>query len=158
MHPFPDIKAVALDIDGVLTDGTFLWDAHGSEQKRFHFRDVMGISRASKLGIRFALISGERNGIVDRIAAKFGITDVHQGCSDKAAALIDFSESGGISLSEIAFMGDDINDLDALRIAGLPAAPADAHGKVLEVARFISKKNGGSGAVRDLLDYLGLVQ
>lgn len=157
MHPFPDIKAVALDIDGVLTDGTFLWDAHGSEEKRFHFRDVMGISRASKLGIRFALISGERNGIVDRIAAKFGITDVHQGCSDKAAALLAFSEKSGIPLGQIAFMGDDINDLDALRIAGLPAAPADAHGKVLQVARFISGKNGGCGAARDLLDHLHLV-
>ena len=157
MHPLPDIKAVALDIDGVLTDGSFLWDAHGSEQKRFHFRDVMGISRASKRGVRFALISGERNGIVDRVASKFCIADVHQGCSDKAAALLAFSEKSGIPLHEIAFMGDDINDLDALRIVGLPAAPADAHGKVLEVARFISKKNGGFGAVRDLLDHLGLV-
>ena len=153
----PAIKAVALDIDGVLTDGTFLWDANGSEQKRFHFRDVMGISRASKKGIRFALISGETNGIVDRVAAKFGITDVYQGCGDKAAALISFSEGSRIPLPEIAFMGDDINDLDALRIAGLSSVPADAHAKVLEVARFISKKNGGCGAVRDLLDYLQLV-
>ena len=157
MQSLPDIKAVALDIDGVLTDGTFLWDGEGSEQKRFHFRDVMGISRATKRGLRFALISGERNGIVDRIAAKFGITDVHQGCSDKAAALITFSESRGIPLDQIVFMGDDINDLEALRIAGLPAAPADAHEKVLEVVRFVSKKNGGCGAVRDLLDHLQLV-
>jgi len=157
MQSLPDIKAVALDIDGVLTDGTFLWDAHGSEQKRFHFRDVMGISRASRRGIRFALISGEKNGIVDRIAVKFGITDVHQGCSDKAAALISFSEQSGISMGQIAFMGDDINDLEALRLAGLSAAPADAHDHVLAIARFISKKKGGCGAVRDLLDHLGFV-
>lgn len=154
----PQIKAVALDIDGVLTDGSFLWDAAGNETKRFHFRDIMGISRATKSGIRFALISGERNGIVDRVAAKFGITDVHQGCSDKAAALIAFSEKSGIPLTRIAFMGDDINDLDALRIAGLRCAPADAHKKVLKEAQFIAQKTGGHGAVRDLLDHLGFVR
>jgi 3-deoxy-D-manno-octulosonate 8-phosphate phosphatase (KDO 8-P phosphatase) len=151
------IKAVALDIDGVLTDGTFLWDAHGNEMKRFHFRDVMGISRASKKGIRFALISGEKNGIVDRIAAKFGITDVHQGCSEKSVALHSFSETSGIPLSQICFMGDDINDLDALSSAGLSAAPADAHEAVLKIAQFITNKNGGCGAVRELLDHLNLV-
>lgn len=157
MKELPEIKAVALDIDGVLTDGSFLWDANGNELKRFHFRDVMGISRATKRGIRFALISGERNGIVDRIAAKFGITDVHQGCSEKAAALRSFSETSGIPLSEIAFMGDDINDLEALKLAGLSATPADAHEAVLAVAQVITKKNGGYGAVRELLDYLNLV-
>ena len=151
------IKAVALDVDGVLTDGSFFWDASGNEFKRFHFRDLMGISRAVKRGIRFALISGERNGIVDRFAAKLGITDIHQGCSDKEAALITFTEKNGISLSATAFMGDDINDIGALRIAGLPCAPADAHPKVLELARFTAQKSGGHGAVRDLLDQLGLV-
>ena len=156
MQHLPDIKAVALDIDGVLTDGSFLWDANGSEQKRFHFRDVMGISRASKRGIRFALISGERNGIVDRIAAKFGITDVHQGCSEKTIAFRSFSESSGIPMDQICFMGVDINDLDVLRIAGFSASPADAHDAVLAIAQFVSKKNGGHGAVRDLLDYLQL--
>jgi len=152
-----EIKAVALDIDGVLTDGTFLWDGNISEQKRFHFRDVMGISRASKLGLRFALISGEKNGIVDRIASKLGITDVYQGCSDKAAALLSFSEANRIPLAQICFMGDDINDLAALRIAGLSAAPADAHESVLSLAKFVAKKNGGCGAVRELLDHLRLV-
>lgn len=153
----PEIKAVALDIDGVLTDGTFLWDGNGSEQKRFHFRDVMGISRASKRGIRFALISGEKNAIVDRVAKKFAITDVHQGCGDKAAALLSFSEASGIPLSQICFMGDDINDLDALRIAGFSAAPADAHESILCAVNFVTKKNGGCGAARELLDHLRFV-
>jgi 3-deoxy-D-manno-octulosonate 8-phosphate phosphatase (KDO 8-P phosphatase) len=150
------IKAVALDIDGVLTDGSFLWDGNGAELKKFHFRDVMGISRASRNGIRFALISGEKNGIVDRLAAKFRIADVHQGCSDKAGALRSFSEMSGIPLAQICFMGDDVNDLDALRIAGLPAAPADAHESVLRIAQFVAKKSGGTGAVRELLDHLRL--
>ncbi len=152
-----EINAVALDIDGVLTDGSFLWDGAGTELKKFHFRDIMGISRASHQGIRFALISGEKNGIVDRIASKFGITDLHQGCSDKAAALRAFSQSSGIPLGEICFMGDDVNDLDALKIAGLSAAPADAHESVLQVAAYVTKKNGGCGAVRELLEYLRLL-
>lgn len=153
----PEIKAVALDIDGVLTDGSFLWDGGGVELKKFHFRDVMGIARATRNGTRFAIISGEKNGIVDRIAAKFGITDIHQGCSDKGAALRFFSETSGIPLNQICFMGDDINDLDALKLAGLSATPADAHDAVLSVARIITKKNGGCGAVRELLDILNLV-
>ncbi len=151
------IRGIGLDVDGVLTDGTFEWDASGSESKRFHFRDIMGISRATKRGIVFALISGERNAIVDRLAAKLGIREVHQGCTDKAAALRAFSRQYDVPLEAIAFMGDDINDCEALRLAGLAAAPADAHAQVLQIAQFVSTRPGGRGAVRDLLDHLGLV-
>ena len=152
-----DIRAVALDVDGVLTDGSFTWDLEGRESKRFHFRDIMGISRATRRGIRFALVSGERNAIVDRLAEKLGVADCHQGCTDKASALIAFGAKHGIALAEIAFMGDDINDLEALRLVGLPAVPADAHDRVREIAQFVSSRCGGHGAVRDLLDHLGLV-
>ena len=81
------IKAVALDVDGVFTDGSFVWGPDGEEFKRFSFRDVMGISLARKAGIRFALISGEETPFVDRFAQKMGIADVYPGCKDKAAAL-----------------------------------------------------------------------
>lgn len=150
----PEIKAVALDVDGVLTDGGFWWGMDGAELKRFSFRDIMGVSLASKRGIIFALISGEKNVLVDRYAAKMGITDVHQGCKDKASALRSFAESRGIDLANICFMGDDVNDLGAMEIAGFSAAPANAHSAVLKVVKFVSKENGGNGAVRELLDYL----
>ena len=150
----PQIKAVALDVDGVLTDGTFWWGPDNAEWKRFSFRDVMGISRASKAGLVFALISGEENSLVTRYARKMNITSVYQGCKDKAVALRSFAESKGLDLSQVCFMGDDINDVAALQLAGLAAAPADAHESVLAVARYIAKRPGGHGAVRELLDYL----
>lgn len=148
------IKAVALDVDGVLADGTFWWDAHDTELKRFSFRDVMGVARATRAGLIFALISGERNGIVDRYAAKLNIRTVFQGCKDKAVALREFAESLHLELEQICFMGDDVNDLGAMGIAGFAAAPADAHESALAAAKFVTKHPGGNGAVRELLDFI----
>jgi 3-deoxy-D-manno-octulosonate 8-phosphate phosphatase (KDO 8-P phosphatase) len=150
----PTIKAVVLDVDGVLTDGTFWWGMDGSELKRFSFRDVMGISRAMKAGMRFGLISGEANQLVDRYAAKMNIRSVCQGCKDKAEALRAFATTEGVDLRDVCFMGDDINDLGAMEIAGFSAAPADAHQEVLAVAKYICKRPGGRGAVRELLGFL----
>ena len=148
------IKAVALDIDGVLTDGTFIWGTNGEEYKQFSFSDVMGISLASKVGIIFALISGEDNVMIDRFAEKMKIVNVSKGCKDKAAALISFAKKNKIKLSQICFMGDDVNDIGALEIAGLSAAPANAHKSVKQKAALITEKSGGQGAVRELLDII----
>ena len=148
------IRAVALDVDGVLTDGAFWWGPQDAEWKRFSFRDVMGISRAAKRGMVFALVSGEENALIGRYAAKMNITHVYQGCKDKAGALEAFAASLELDLARICFMGDDINDLPALELAGLAAAPADAHASVLAVAGFVATRPGGHGAVRELLDHL----
>jgi 3-deoxy-D-manno-octulosonate 8-phosphate phosphatase (KDO 8-P phosphatase) len=152
------IKAIALDVDGVLTDGTFWWDGADVELKRFSFRDIMGISRASRQGIIFALISGEKNPIVDRYAAKMGITHVWQGCKAKDEALRSFSEATALPLDQIAFMGDDVNDLAALELAGFTAAPADAHESVCSLVKLVTKHPGGNGAVREMLDFLNLCE
>src|SRR5260370_30621062 len=110
------IKAVALDVDGVLTDGTFWWGADGAEWKRFCFRDGMGVSVGRKGGLVFALISGEDSPLVDRFARKMGIGDVFKGCKEKAAALRAFALKHEFDLSEVCFMGDDVNDLGALAL------------------------------------------
>jgi 3-deoxy-D-manno-octulosonate 8-phosphate phosphatase (KDO 8-P phosphatase) len=149
-----DIKAVALDVDGVLTDGTFIWGPNGEEYKQFSFSDVMGISLASKAGIIFALISGEDNVLIDRFAEKMKIVDVSKGCKDKAAALISFSKKYELELNQICFMGDDVNDIGALKLAGLSAAPANAHKSVKNKVDIITKNSGGKGAVRELLDII----
>src|SRR6516164_4512110 len=104
------VNAVVIDVDGVLTDGTFWWGPNGEEFKRFSFADVMGISLARKAGIVFALISGEDSPLVDRFAAKMQIRHVYKGCKDKAAALRSFVATAGLDLSEVCFMGDDVND------------------------------------------------
>ena len=149
-----EIKAIALDVDGVLTDGTFWWGPDGQEWKRFSFRDVMGIARARRAGLIVALISGEDSPLIDRYAAKMEIRDVFKGCKDKAAALRKFAERHGLDLSAIAFMGDDVNDLEAMRLAGFAAVPTDAEDTVKDAAAFVSRFPGGKGAVRDLVEYL----
>lgn len=149
-----DIKAVALDVDGVLTDSTFIWGTNGEEYKKFSFTDVMGISLASKAGIIFALISGEDNILVDRFADKMKIVNVYKGIKDKASALTTFAEKNKLALGQICFMGDDVNDLGALQLAGFSAAPANAHESVKRTVNLITTKSGGNGAVRELLDLI----
>ena len=148
------LKAIAMDIDGVLTDGAFYWGSEGQEWKRFSFYDVMGISLGRKAGLIFALISGEDNILIDRFANKMGIVDIYKGSKDKAAALRSFAEKNALPLSQVCFMGDDINDLPALELAGLSAAPASAHDDVKKKVMLITQHNGGQGAVRELIDYV----
>jgi 3-deoxy-D-manno-octulosonate 8-phosphate phosphatase (KDO 8-P phosphatase) len=146
------IKAVALDVDGVLTDGGFWWGPNGEEFKRFSFADVMGISLARKAGLIVALVSGESNTLIDRFAGKMGITDVEKGCKDKAGALRSLANRYQLNLDQICFMGDDVNDLAAMEVAGLAAAPADAQPAALAKADLITKHRGGRGAVRELIN------
>ncbi|MFM8891111.1 MAG: KdsC family phosphatase [Planctomycetia bacterium] len=149
---FGRIRAIALDVDGVLTDGGFWWGPNGEEWKRFCFADVMGISLGRKAGLVFALISGEDSPLIDRFAAKMGIADVYKGCKDKAAAVRDFATRHGLDLAAVAFMGDDVNDLGAMAVVGLSAAPANAVVAVLAAVKHVTQSSGGGGAVRNLVD------
>ncbi len=149
-----EITAIALDVDGVLTDGSFVWGPGEAEFKSFSFRDVMGISLAKKAGLTFALVSGETSPLVDRFARKMGIEHVFKGCRDKAAALREFAASAGLALDAICFVGDDVNDLPAFAVAGFAAAPADAHPAVRNEAAYVAEACGGHGAVREIVDRL----
>ena len=155
---FESIKAVAMDVDGVLTDGTFWWGAMGEEFKRFCFADVTGMPFARRAGIRLALVSGESSqagmALVQRFADKVEITDVYKGCHDKAGAVRHFAETHKLRLSEICFIGDDVQDLEAMEIVGLAAAPADAQSPARDKAKYIASRTGGHGAVREILDAL----
>jgi 3-deoxy-D-manno-octulosonate 8-phosphate phosphatase (KDO 8-P phosphatase) len=148
----PDLRAFLLDVDGVLTDDTFFWGPNGEEWKRFSFADVMGITRARRAGYLFALVSGEDSPLVDRFAAKVGIDNVFKNYKDKAAALRQFAEQHQLAPSEIVFMGNDINDLGAMSIAGLAAAPADAQPCARSSAEVVMECRGGHGAVRELIE------
>jgi len=148
------IKAIAMDVDGVLTDGGVWWGPNGEEWKRFHFADIMGLSLARKSGMVIALLSGENSPLVDRLASKLGIGDVYKDCKDKASALRTFSEKHGLRLQEICFIGDDVNDLPALSIVGLSACPADARPSIREHCQVVTKLTGGNGAVREVVDIL----
>jgi 3-deoxy-D-manno-octulosonate 8-phosphate phosphatase (KDO 8-P phosphatase) len=146
------LKAIVLDVDGVLTDGGVWWGPDGQEWKRFSFADIMGVSLARKAGLVVALISGEDSPLVDRFGAKLGITHIEKNCKDKAAALRRFAEVVGLELSEICFMGDDVNDVSAMKLAGLAAAPSNAQPSIRRCAGFVSANAGGNGAVRELIE------
>ena len=148
------IKAIALDFDGVLTDGGFWWGPDGAEWNRLSFADVMGVSLARKAGLLGTIISGEDSPLVDRFAAKLNLADIAKGCKDKAAALAAFARRHGLVPAEICFMGDDVNDLAAMELSGLSAAPADARPAALLKADLITAAAGGNGAVRELVDLI----
>lgn len=148
------IKAVVLDVDGVLTDGSLYWGPAGEELKRISFLDVMGLSIGRRAGLRFALVSGEDGPLLDRLLERLRISNVYRGCKDKGEALRDFAKRAGLDLAQICYMGDDVNDVPAMEIVGLPAAPAGAHSSAKMAARFITSRGGGNGAVRELIDAL----
>jgi 3-deoxy-D-manno-octulosonate 8-phosphate phosphatase (KDO 8-P phosphatase) len=112
----------------------------------------MGVSLATKAGLIVTLISGEDSPLVDRFAAKMNLADITKGCKDKAAALRAFAGRNQLALEEICFMGDDVNDLAAMELAGLAAAPADARASVRNKAAIVTVAKGGNGAVRELVD------
>lgn len=148
------IKAVALDIDGVLTDGALWFGPNGEELKRLCFQDIMGVSLAHKAGLVTVLISGESGPMIDRLAHKIGVRHVYQGCKDKKAVIGQFAEAHEFHFNEIAFIGDDINDVEAMKICGLSAAPANAHQAAKEIAKIVTEAAGGNGAVREFIDLL----
>ena len=148
------IKAVVMDVDGVLTDGTVWLDESGRESKRISFADVMAVSLGRKAGLSFALVSGESGPGLEAIAAKFGIADVYGGCKDKAAALRDFAIRLELELTEVCFIGDDVNDVPALEICGLAVATADAQAIALAKATLVTNRRGGRGSVREVIDHL----
>jgi 3-deoxy-D-manno-octulosonate 8-phosphate phosphatase (KDO 8-P phosphatase) len=148
------IKAVVMDVDGVLTDGTVWLDDAGRETKRIAFADIMGVSLGRRAGLFFGLISGEGGAVFDVIAAKLGITDTYPGCKDKAAAVRDFAARHGLELNEICFIGDDVNDVPALEICGLSVAPAGAQPVASARATMVTIHPGGKGALREVVEHV----
>ena len=149
------IKLVALDMDGTLTDGSINIGAEGELFKRFNAKDGLGITAARRYGLRICVITGRRGQIIQRRAEELGIgSDVMSGISDKKQAVMALAEKFELPPEAIAFMGDDLNDLPALLTVGLSAAPADAAEDVKQRVSYIAPHNGGQGAVRDLLELI----
>lgn len=143
-----------MDVDGVLTDGTVWLDGDGAERKRISFADIMGVSLGRRAGLLFAFVSGESGPTLDGIAAKFGVEAVYSDCRDKASAVRDFAARNDLDLSEVCFIGDDINDVPAMEICGLAVAPAGAHQAARSNASVVTQQSGGHGAVREVIDSL----
>lgn len=146
------IRALVMDVDGVLTDGGLWLGPNNAEWKRFSFSDIMGLSLARRAGLELGLISGEDSELVDRFAQKMNILHVVKGCRDKAQALKELSAKMNLPLAAICFAGDDVNDLPAMRLAGFCVAPSNAASDVLAYAQFIAEHTGGNGAIREWVE------
>lgn len=145
------IKLLALDVDGVLTDGTIYISPAGEVFKGFNAKDGMGISCALRNNLQIAVITGRQSPIVERRCEELGIKLFMQGVKDKRLALQKMAQELGLTREEIAYMGDDLNDIPAFKASGLNFVPADGSIEVLTVADIITKAKGGRGAVREAI-------
>lgn len=148
------IKAVVFDVDGTLSDGKIYMGMNGELAKAFNCRDGMGISLAHKAGLKTAIITGRTSEIVANRAAELKMSGVWQGVSDKRVAFAELKEKFGVSDEEVAYVGDDLNDLPLLNIVGLPCVVGDAVMEVKAVAKLEAGAAGGNGAVREILEYI----
>ena len=148
------IRLLILDVDGVLTDGRLVYSPAGEETKVFYVRDGHAIVAARAAGLDVAVISGRSSPAVSRRLEDLGVREVHQGVRDKVALLPDLCGRRGVAPGDVAFMGDDLQDLPLLTRVGLALAPADAVREVRRVAHWISRLPGGSGAVREAVEWL----
>ncbi|HLF56778.1 MAG TPA: HAD hydrolase family protein [Thermoanaerobaculia bacterium] len=143
---------IVLDVDGVLTDGRLHLGNDGELVKSFHVRDGLAVKLAQAAGLQVAILSARSSEIVARRAAEIGIAEIVQGCEDKAAALRELLARRGVASAAAAYVGDDLQDLAALRAAGLSAAPADAVAEVRDAVDYVTDARGGDGCVRELIE------
>ena len=148
------IKLLALDVDGILTDGRVTYDSAGQEHKSFNIKDGLGIKLVQKAGIKVAIITGRVSPMVERRSKELGLDYVIQGREDKGTALKELSSGSGISVKEMAYAGDDLPDYQALTLAGIALTVADAHPEIIEIADWVTPLGGGYGAVRQICDAL----
>jgi len=149
------IKLVLTDCDGVLTDGGVYYGESGEVLKRFNIRDGMGVVRLRELvGVEAGIVTGETSPSVVTRAAKLKITELHLGAGDKLAVLAEILGRTGLDANEIAFIGDDVNDLGILQAVGLSACPADATRQNKAVVDYCCETAGGQGCFRELAELI----
>lgn len=151
-----NIKIIATDFDGVLTDGCVYYSSVSHEEiKRISYADIMGVSLAVKNGYKVAIISGEKSYAIDKLAEKFNLEDIHQGIRDKLTALVSISEKYNVPLNQICFIGDDINDIPALEAAGVAVTVTNANYRVKQLPGVqIAEAPAGNGVFREVIDSL----
>lgn len=149
-----DIKLLVLDVDGVLTDGRLYFGPHGEAMKAFHVRDGAGIKMLLDAGLDCAFLTGREGPIAAARASELGVRHVACGAGHKGAALRKLVDSLGLHVSQVAYVGDDLPDLPAMRECGWSACPADATPEVYSAAGWVAPSPGGRGAVREIIEHL----
>jgi len=149
------IKLLLTDSDGVLTDGGVYYSDRGEELKRFNIRDGMGVARLrSVAGVEVGIVTGEFSASVKKRAEKLSIIEYHPGASDKVTVLKEIMDRKNLTAEEIAYIGDDTNDVEVMKLVGLSACPADALSFAKSVADYICQNSGGHGAFREFAELI----
>ena len=148
------IRLVATDVDGVLTDGGLYYSDSGEQTKKFNVWDGLGLVLLKQAGLVTAIITMDQTPLVKVRSAKLGIAEIHQGVKDKLTVLKELSSKYDLPLEEIAYVGDDVTDLPALRVVGFSAAPANARDPVRNKVQYVCKAKGGEGAIREVADLI----
>lgn len=148
------IRLFATDVDGVLTDGGLYYSDSGEQTKKFNVWDGLGLVLLKRAGLVTAIVTMDQTPLVNIRAAKLGISEIRQGVRDKLAVLKELASKYGIPLEEMAYVGDDVPDVPALRAVGFSAAPANAREPVRKKVRYVCKAKGGEGAAREVADLI----
>ena len=148
------IRLFATDVDGVLTDAGMYYSESGEEMKKFNTRDGMGIKLLQRAGIITAIVTQERTKLVARRGEKLMIPEVHQGVMDKLALVREMTARHGLSLNQVAYIGDDVNDVATLKAVGFSATPADGMPQAVAAVDYVCVKKGGEGAVREIIEMI----
>lgn len=149
---FDLIRAFVLDMDGVLTDGTVLVTEEGTMLRSMNIRDGYALQLAKKTGYDVVVISGSNSEGVKIRLSRLGITDVFMGVHNKVEILQNFLAEHNLKSEHVLYMGDDIPDLDVMKMAGVAACPADAVPEIIKISQYVSDKKGGEGCVRDIIE------
>lgn len=150
----PEIKMFLTDCDGCLTDGGMYYSEHGDELKKFNTRDGMGFKLLRDKGIITGIITSEDVDLNRRRAEKLKLEILEAGCKDKAKTIKRICEERGIDLQNVCYVGDDINDIEAIKMVGYGCCPADAYKQVKDVAKYISAAHGGDGVIREIIELI----
>jgi len=148
------IELILSDVDGVLTDGTVIFNNQGIETKRFHIRDGSGIKLWQRAGYRFGVVTGRSSHIVEVRCAELGVEIIRQGMERKTAVVGEIARDLGLSLERVCYIGDDLPDLAVLKQVGLAVAVADACAEVRQAAHYVTTLPGGCGAVRETIEFV----
>ena len=152
------IKIVLTDVDGVLTDGGMYYTKSGDVMKRFFTRDGMGVTLLRKMDIPTVIVTKEKNEVITQWAKKMKITKLYDGVLNKASILPEIQKKFNLAPFEVAYIGDDVNDLDLLKLVGIYAVPNDGILEAKKISIYLCKKNGGHGAFRELVDQIILAK
>ena len=153
-----DITTFVFDVDGVLTDGSVFVTSEGEILRTMNIRDGYAMKAAVESGYNICVISGGSNEGVRVRLRNLGITNIHLGCPDKVETFKDYIELHNIKPEQVLYMGDDIPDYHVMKLVGLPTCPQDASPEIKVISKYISHKNGGKGAVREVIEQVLKVQ